>query len=157
MTSRPSAAEILQSDLAQLMKRDGDELRRVIIRKHPLIQTTKLAGGVTVKQATDRYDLNIFHTDETNTVFLRPGDTIVRTHVQLKRDGRVNVGVHAGTVDIDKDEEHLAYAMSAYLPEIIIMKALRRQPKSLTIHQPIDELPELIDFIDFTTNYGVGS
>lgn len=154
-TTTPNPAEILQGDLAQLIERDQDEPGKITIARHPLLLTSQLAGGVTLKQATDRHHISIYHTDNPETNFLRTRDTVVRSHVELKRDGSVNVGVHRGAVELHKHEEQLAYAMSSYLPEAIIMKALRRQPKSFTIHRPLDELTELVDFIDFTTKYGV--
>jgi len=156
-TTTPNPAEILQGDLTHLIARDEDEDEKckITIARHPLLLTSQLAGGVTLKQATDRHHINIYHTDNPETNFLRTRDTIVRSHVELNRDGSVNLGIHSGAVEVDKYEEQLAYAMSSYLPEAIIMKALRRQPKPLTIHRPLDELTELIDFIDFTTKYGV--
>ncbi len=153
----PNLAETLQIDLAHLIERDEDEdgKGRLTISRHPLLLTTRLAGGVVLKQAADRHHINIFHTDNTEINFLRSRDTIVRTHVELKRDGGVNLGIHSGAVEVDKYDEQLAYAMSSYLPEAIIMKALRRQPKPFAVHKPLDELTELVDFIDFTTKYGV--
>lgn len=152
-TLTPTPTETIQSAIASLMSAYENEPKKIVIPRHPLIQTSKLAGGLTIKQTMGQYHINIYHTDDLEARSLRARDTVLRSHIELQRDGTVRIGIHDGKGEADKHEEHLAYSMSSYLPGRIIMQALRRQPRSFTASAALDELDEMIDFLDYTTKY----
>src|SRR5690606_2640328 len=106
------------------------------------------------KQETmTRYHLNIYHSNNPGDQTINPINTIVRSQIELPKSGIARITVHPGNVQSEKHEEHLAYAMTSYLPEDVVARALRKQPARFAIKKPVDELEELVDFIDFTSGY----
>lgn len=147
----------LHRQLSGLIQASIEENKdNLTIPRHPLAMTSRIAGGVVMKrESAYRYHLNVYHIDDPadDRESIDPDKVIVRTHIRLPRNSKAYINVHPGPLPIEKYEEHLAYAMTAYLPEDIALQALHRQPKTFSAVEPLDELSELQDFVDFTSGY----